>query len=90
VEPFLTYSTEYGTFARDEWPPIHGAIQDAVFGLEVQGLSDLVEAPYGFVIAQRCPVEKATGRHILIRYQGAKRAEADVPCIFKGLVRWLG
>lgn len=64
-----------GTFAKDEWPELHMALRDTVFGLKVNELAaNAVEAPYGYVLARRCPVEKAHGAHILIRYTGAKRA----------------
>jgi peptidyl-prolyl cis-trans isomerase SurA len=67
-----------GTFERDAWPALHTALRDGVFALEVQQVSDVIEAPYGYVVAQRCPVEKAAARHILIRYKGAKRAESKI------------
>lgn len=68
-----------GTFSKDEWPPLHAAIADTIFGLKVNELAaQPVEAPYGYVIARRCPVEKAHGAHILIRYTGAKRAPEEM------------
>lgn len=67
-----------GTYTRDEWPSVHAPIQDTVFGLGVGELSDVVEAPYGWVLARRCPVEKVHSRHILVRYEGAKNAPEDV------------
>ncbi len=67
-----------GTYARDEWPAAHEPIRDAVFGLRVNQTSDVLRAPYGWVIARRCPVEKVHTRHILVRYQGARNAPADL------------
>jgi parvulin-like peptidyl-prolyl isomerase len=68
-----------GTFKRSEWPAMHAAVRDAVYGLEVGKLADApIEAPYGYVVLQRCPVEKARSRHILIRYEGAERAPATI------------
>ncbi len=67
-----------GTYARDEWPAPHMAIRDALFGLGVGQLSEVVEAPYGWVLMRRCAVEKIHTRHILIRYQGAKNAPESV------------
>ncbi len=68
-----------GTFAKDEWPELHTAIRDTIFALKVHELAaQPVEAPYGYVIARRCPVEKAHGAHILIRYTGAKRAPEEM------------
>lgn len=68
-----------GTFARDDWPEVHAALEDPLFALAVNELASApIEAPYGYVLLQRCAVEKAHGRHILIRYKGAKRAEDDV------------
>ncbi len=67
-----------GTYTRDEWPAAHEPIRDAVFALSVGQLGEVVEAPYGWVIARRCPIEKAHTRHILVRYQGAKNAPDDL------------
>lgn len=68
-----------GTFAKDEWPDLHMALRDTVFALKVNELAAAaVEAPYGFVLTRRCPVEKAHGAHILIRYTGAKRAPDEM------------
>ncbi len=64
-----------GTYSRAEWPEVHGAIRDHVFGLEVGEVSDVLEAPYGFVVAERCPVEKVHTRHILVRFTGARNAD---------------
>jgi parvulin-like peptidyl-prolyl isomerase len=64
-----------GTYARDEWPRAHLPIRDAVFGLEVDQTSDVIHAPYGYVIARRCPVQKVRTRHILVRYRGARNAD---------------
>jgi parvulin-like peptidyl-prolyl isomerase len=68
-----------GTFAKSEWPELHAAIKAPLFRLRVgQVASKLVEAPYGYVLVRRCPVEKARARHLLIRYAGAKNAKPDV------------
>ncbi len=69
---------QLGTYARDAWPDLYGPLKDAAFGLQVGALSDVVEAPFGYVFFQRCPVEKVHTRHILVRYQGAHNAGADV------------
>jgi peptidyl-prolyl cis-trans isomerase SurA len=63
-----------GTYARDEWPPAHLAIRDAVFALQVDQTTDVIHADYGYAIARRCPVQKVRTRHILVRYQGARNA----------------
>lgn len=68
-----------GTFERPDWPAIHAALEAPLFGLQVGTVAQTpVETPYGFVVLKRCPVEKVHGRHILVRYAGAKRAEASV------------
>lgn len=67
-----------GTYGRDEWPPQHNAIRSAVFELSEGQVSDILNAPYGYVLARRCPVEMAHTRHILIRYAGARNAGDDV------------
>jgi peptidyl-prolyl cis-trans isomerase SurA len=67
-----------GTYARSEWPAAHDAIRDAVFRLQVGQTSEVLAAPYGYVIARRCAVEKIHTQHILVRFQGARNAGADV------------
>lgn len=63
-----------GTYTRESFPAIHEPIRDAVFELSVGDLSTVLRAPYGFVVAERCPVEKIHTRHILVRYAGARNA----------------
>ncbi len=67
-----------GTWRREEWPDLHAALLEPIFALGVGQHTDVVRAPYGFVIAERCPVEKVHTRHILIRYAGARNASSDV------------
>jgi peptidyl-prolyl cis-trans isomerase SurA len=68
-----------GTFARSEWPAIHAPLEATVFGLAAGALApEVVEAPYGYVLVKRCPVEKARSRHVLVRYQGAKNAGPEI------------
>ncbi len=67
-----------GTYARDEWPDAHVPIRDAVFALSVGAISGVLEAPYGFVVARRCAVEKIHTRHILVRFRGARNAGDDI------------
>lgn len=67
-----------GTYVREKWPEKYAAIKDAVFGLQVGEVSPAVKLPHGYVVAQRCAVEKIASRHILIRYKGAKNAEAKI------------
>ncbi len=67
-----------GTYDREGFPAIHEPIRDPVFALAVGETSDVLEAPYGFVVARRCVVEKIHTRHILVRYAGARNAPDDV------------
>jgi peptidyl-prolyl cis-trans isomerase SurA len=67
-----------GTYTRDAWPSVHEPIRDAVFGLQVNQMSDVIHAPYGWVIARRCPVQKVHTRHILVRFRGARNAPAEL------------
>jgi len=67
-----------GTYTRADWPAVHAPIRDAVFGLEVAQTSDVIRAPYGWVVARRCRVEKVHTRHILVRYAGARNAGEEV------------
>ncbi len=69
---------QLGTFARDTWPDQHAALKTVAFALPVGGLSDVVEAPYGYVFFERCPVEKVHTRHILVRYGGAHNAPSSI------------
>jgi len=65
-----------GTYTRQSFPPIHAPIRDAVFELSIGELSEVVRAPYGYVIASRCPAEKIHTRHILVRHVGSVGAPA--------------
>jgi peptidyl-prolyl cis-trans isomerase SurA len=68
-----------GTYARAQWPELHGALKTPLFKLaEGQTAKKPIEAPYGFVILRRCKVEKAHARHLLIRYAGAKNAKPEI------------
>ncbi|MDD9941014.1 MAG: peptidylprolyl isomerase [Myxococcales bacterium] len=68
-----------GTYERSAWPDLHEAILDPLFGLAIGQVADqIIEAPYGFVVLKRCPVEKVRARHILVRYAGAKRAKGSI------------
>ena len=69
---------QLGTFARAGWPGLHANIKDAVFALDIGGVSSVIEADYGYIFVERCPVEKANSRHILIRYAGALNASDDI------------
>jgi peptidyl-prolyl cis-trans isomerase SurA len=68
-----------GAYPKSQWPELHAAVRDTVFALEVGAVaSEPVSADYGYVLARRCPVEKARSRHILVRYSGAKSAKPSV------------
>ncbi|MBZ5714730.1 peptidylprolyl isomerase [Nannocystis pusilla] len=67
-----------GTYAQDKWPEKYAPLKDVVFALGIGETAAPVEHPHGFVVAQRCKVEKVHTRHILVRYAGAKNAEAEI------------
>ena len=68
-----------GTFLKPDWPKLHTALRDPLFALPVGGVAQSpIEADYGYVLLQRCPVERARSRHILVRYRGAKNAEKSI------------
>ncbi|MEM9068207.1 MAG: peptidylprolyl isomerase [Myxococcota bacterium] len=67
-----------GTWTREDWPEMHGALKDPIFGVGVGMHPEVIQAPYGFVVAERCPIEKVHTRHILVRYAGARNAPDDV------------
>ena len=67
-----------GTWTRDAWPDLHGPLKEAIFGLQIGMRTGVVETQYGYVVAERCPVEKVHTRHILVRYTGARNAPEDI------------
>lgn len=67
-----------GTYEKEKWPEKYAPLKDVVFALGIGETSAAVEHPHGFVVAQRCKVEKVHTRHILVRYKGAKNAEAKI------------
>lgn len=69
----------FGTFARAEWPELHGALKTPIFQLsEGEIAAKPIDAPYGYVVLRRCKVEKAHARHLLIRFAGAKNAKPEI------------
>jgi len=67
-----------GTYTTESWPGAHEVLSEPVFALEVGERTGVIEAPYGYVFAERCEVELIHTRHILIRYAGAKSAPDDL------------
>lgn len=67
-----------GTYARAEWPEAHRPILEPIAGLRIDEVSEVLRAPYGWVIARRCAVERVHTRHILVRYAGARNAPLEV------------
>ena len=67
-----------GTYARSDWPPIHADIIGPLYALSVGQRSSPVDAEYGWVLVQRCEVEKIHIRHILIRFAGARNAPEGI------------
>ncbi len=68
-----------GTYKKDEWPELYASIKDPLFALKVnETAAQVVEAPFGFVVVHRCKVEKVHGRHVLIRFKGAKKAGPEI------------
>lgn len=69
---------QLGTFPKVGWPTLHARIKDAVFDLAIGEVTPVVEAEYGYIFVERCAVEKANSRHILIRYAGAQNAGDEI------------
>jgi hypothetical protein len=67
-----------GTVAHGKWPSQYEPIRDAVFALEEGGVTPVVEAPRGYVFAQRCGERAVHVRHILIRHRGAFAAGPQI------------
>lgn len=70
---------QVGTYKKGSWPAPYLPLEETVHGLKVNEVgASLVEANFGYAIVRRCKVEKASSRHILIRYAGATRAEDTI------------
>lgn len=67
-----------GTYTRDEWPGAHQVLLDPVVAAPIGGRTQVIEASYGYVFAQRCAIQKVHTRHILVRFAGARNAGDDV------------
>ncbi|GAB4195200.1 MAG: hypothetical protein OHK0013_01140 [Sandaracinaceae bacterium] len=67
-----------GTYAHDDWPPQHEAIRERAFAMQVGETSEVLRAPYGWVILHRCVAEHRHTRHVLVRFRGARNAPEDV------------
>lgn len=63
-----------GTYSHADWPPQHEAIRERAFALQPGQTSEVVQAPYGWVILHRCATEYRHTRHVLIRFAGARNA----------------
>ena len=63
-----------GTYSHGDWPPQHEAIRERAFALQPGQTSEVVQAPYGWVILHRCQTEHRHTRHVLIRFVGARNA----------------
>ena len=67
-----------GTYSREDWPPRHEAIRDRAFALQTDQISEVTEAPYGWVILHRCTAEFRNTRHVLVRFAGARNAGPEI------------
>ncbi|HEX7477835.1 MAG TPA: peptidylprolyl isomerase [Polyangiales bacterium] len=68
-----------GTYKKEQWPELFASIKEPLFALQVnETAGQAVEAPFGFVVVHRCKVAKAHGRHVLIRFKGAKKAGPEI------------
>lgn len=67
-----------GTYTRTEWPAAHEAIAERVFAMDEHEISEVTHAPYGWVIVERCPIELAHTRHVLVRFAGARNAPPEL------------
>ncbi len=63
-----------GTYNHADWPPQHEAIRERAFALQPGQTSEVLQAPYGWVVLHRCATEYRHTRHVLIRFVGARNA----------------
>jgi len=67
-----------GTYASADWPPQHQAIREPALALQVGQMSQVIQAPYGWVVLRRCPAEHRHTRHVLVRFAGARNAPSEI------------
>lgn len=67
-----------GTYSHEDWPPQHEAIRERAFAMAVGETSEVLQAPYGWVILRRCPAEHRHTRHLLVRFAGARNAPPEI------------
>lgn len=63
-----------GTYSHADWPPQHEAIRERAFALQPGQTSEVLQAPYGWVVLHRCATEYRHTRHVLVRFVGARNA----------------
>jgi hypothetical protein len=65
-----------GNVLSPKVPPGFQAVADALFGMEIGQVSDVVQSPMGFHVMMRTPVFSAA--HILIQYKGSSSAKPEI------------
>ncbi len=69
---------QMGIFREGQLRGPFQAIGDALFGMEVGQIADVVESPYGFHVLARLPIVEYSAAHILIQYTGSERAPEEI------------
>lgn len=67
-----------GIFQRGQLRPEFKDLENALFGMEVGEISDIVESPYGYHVLTRQKIIEYAASHILIQYKGSERAAPEV------------
>ena len=67
-----------GVIVRGRLLPSFKSFEDAIFALDIDGISEILETPMGFHVVQRIEIVEFSAAHILVQYQGSDRADPSI------------